>query len=326
MSDMKRREFITLRSDAADPAWGWMSLSWLAVLIGCLYILSAKLSLSLLTPDGVAVFWPAAGVAAGALIAFGPRARWAVVAGTMVATIVANLLGDRNLLSSVVFAVCNAGEALLAAALIERFFSSPFNLDRLRHVLGLLGAAIIATAVSGIGGTLGFALFHSTTASLLVTWQNWFASDALGIITIAPLLIGLASATREPPGRNETIEGLAALASLIIMSVIVIALPPEPWTTVVPIALLFPVLLWIGARCRPVFAAAAAFIVTLAIVWTTTIGIGHFGDPGLPMADRVLAARAAILAVALCAYVLAALFAERRQHEAALAESEARLQ
>jgi PAS domain S-box-containing protein len=84
--------------------------------------------------------------------------------------------------------------------------------------------------------------------------------------------------------------------------------------------------LWIGARCPPVFAAAAAFIVTLAIVWTTTIGIGHFGDPGLPMADRVLAARAGILAVALCAYVLAALFAERRQHEAALAESEARLQ
>jgi PAS domain S-box-containing protein len=244
----------------------------------------------------------------------------------MVATIVANLLGDRNLLSSMVFAVCNAGEALLAAGLIERFFSSPFNLDRLRHVLGLVGAAIIATAVSGIGGTLGFALFHSTTASLLVTWQNWFASDALGIITIAPLVIGLASATRDPPARSETIEGLVALASLIVMSVIVIALPPEPWTTVVPIALLFPVLLWIGARCPPVFAAAAAFIVTLAIVWTTTIGIGHFGDPGLPMADRVLAARAGILAVALCAYVLAALFAERRQHEAALAESEARLQ
>jgi integral membrane sensor domain MASE1 len=298
-----------------------MSLSWLAVVIGGVYILSAKLSLSLLTPDGVAVFWPAAGVAAGALIAFGPHARWAVVAGTMVATIVANLLGDRNLLSSMVFAVCNAGEALLTAGLIERFFSSPFNLDRLRHVLGLLGAAIIATAVSGIGGTLGFALFHGATASTFVTWQNWFASDALGIITIAPLIIGLASATREPPARNETIEGLVALASLVVMSVIVIALPPEPWTTVVPIALLFPVLLWIAARCRPVFAAAAAFIVTLAIVWTTTIGIGHFGDPGLPMADRVLAARAGILAVALCAYVLAALFAERRQHEAALAEA-----
>ena len=270
------------RSDAADLTRRWMTLSGVAIVVGGVYILSAKLSLSLLTPDGVAVFWPAAGVAAGALIALGPRARWAVVAGTMVATIVANLLGDRNLLSSIVFALCNAGEALLAAGLIERYFGSPFSLDRLRHVLGLLAAAILAAAVSGIGGALGFALFHATTASMIDTWQNWFASDALGIVTIAPLVIGLASATREPPARNETIEGLVALASLIIMSIIVIALPPEPWTTVVPIALLFPVLLWIAARCRPVFSAAAAFIVTLAIVWTTTIGIGHFGDPVSP--------------------------------------------
>jgi PAS domain S-box-containing protein len=234
--------------------------------------------------------------------------------------------GDRNLASSLVFALCNAGEAPLAAALIDRYFGSPFSLGRLRHVLGLVGAAIVATAVSGIGGALGFAFFYGAKASFLSTWQNWFASDALGIVTIAPLVIGLASVAREPPARNETIEGLIALASLIIVSIIVIALPSGPWTTVVPIALLFPILLWIAARCRPVFAAAAAFIVTLAIVWTTTIGIGHFNDPGLPMADRVLAARAGILAVALCAYVLAALFAERREHEAALAESEARLQ
>jgi PAS domain S-box-containing protein len=310
---------------AGDRA-GWMSALWLALAVGCVYILSAKMSLALLTPDGVAVFWPAAGIAAGTLIAAGPTARWAVALGTFGATIVANILGDRNLASAIVFGLCNAVEALLAAGLIERIFGSPFSLDRLRHVLGLVGAAIVATAISGVGGALGFAFFHGGAGSLFGTWQNWFASDALGIVTIAPLVLGLASAARTPPGRSETIEGLLALASLVVMSIIVIALPPDPWTTVVPIALLFPVLLWIAARCQPVFAAAAAFIVTLAIVWTTTLGVGHFGDPGLPMADRVLAARAGILAVALCAYVLAALFAERRQHEAALAESEARLQ
>jgi PAS domain S-box-containing protein len=314
------------RSDAPNAAQRWMSWSWLAVVVGGLYILAAKLSLSLLTPDGVAVFWPAAGISAGALIAFGPSARWAVAAGTMVATVVANLMGDRNLSSSLVFALCNAGEALLAAALIQYYFGSPFNLDRLRHVLGLVGAAIVATAVSGVGGALGFAFFHGGKASIFDTWQNWFASDALGIVTIAPLVIGLVSAAREPPAPDETLEGLLALASLIVMSVIVIALPPKPWTTVVPIALLFPVLLWIAARCPPLFSAAAAFIVTLAIVWTTTIGVGHFGDPGVPMVNRVLTARAGILAIALCAYVLAALFAERRHNETAVAESEARLQ
>jgi len=313
-------------SSAADPVWSWMTSIVTAVVVGCVYILSANMSLALLTPDGVAVFWPAAGVASGTLIALGPHARWAVVAGTMAATIVANLLGDRNVASSIVFALCNAGEALLTAGLIDRFFGSPFNLDRLRHVLGLLGAAMVATAVSGIGGALGFVLFHDARGSIFVTWQNWFASDALGIVTIAPLIIGLASVARQPPARSQAMEGFIALASLIVMSVIVIALPQAPWTTVVPFALLFPVLLWITARCPPFFAAAAVVIVTLAIVGTTTIGIGHFGNPGLPMAERVFAARAGILAVALCAYVLAALFAERRQHEIALAESEARVQ
>jgi hypothetical protein len=43
-------------SDPADLARRWMGLSWLAVVVGGIYILSAKLSLALLTPDGVAVF------------------------------------------------------------------------------------------------------------------------------------------------------------------------------------------------------------------------------------------------------------------------------
>ena len=312
-------------SNAANSSQ-WFRSILVAVLVACAYVLAARWSLALLTPDGVAVFWPAAGIAAGTLIVAGPSARLAVAVGTMAATIVANLMGDRNLWSTLIFAICNAGEALIAAGLIERYFGSPFSLNRLRNVLGFVAVAIVATTISGIGGTIGFLLFHDAPVSIFRTWQNWFASDGLGIVTMAPLIIGLASAARTPPGRSETFEGLVALAWLVVMSVFVIALPPGPWTTVVPIALLFPLLLWIAARCQPVFAAAATFIVTLAIVWTTTIGIGHFGDPSLPMSDRVLAARAGILAVALCAYVLAALFAERREHEAALMESEARLQ
>src|SRR5262249_28391040 len=42
--------------------------------------------------------------------------------------------------------------------------------------------------------------------------------------------------------------------------------------------------------------------------------------------DRIMGAQAAILGVALCAYVLAAVFAERRQHASVLEESKALLQ
>jgi len=107
----------------------------------------------------------------------------------------------------------------------------------------------------------------------------------------------------------------------VVMTVIIVLLPPEPWQTVRPAALLLPILLWLTARCQPVFAAAAAFIVSLTTVWTITFGIGHFGNPGLPIGDRILDAQAAIVAFTLYAYVLAALFAERRQSEARLQEA-----
>jgi PAS domain S-box-containing protein len=312
---------------ANGPPRRWAGVIGLAVAVGAAYFLAARLSLALLTkPDGVAVFWPASGVAAGVLIAMGPSARLPVAVGAIVATIVANLLGDRTLWSSIAFALCNAGEAVLTAWLIERHFGSGFTLNSVRNVLGLMAAAIVGTAVSGIGGTAGFRYFHSSTAPILTTWQHWFVSDALGIVTVAPLLIGLASAVRDPPPLSELTEGAIALVALALMSGLVIFLPREPWATVVPIALLFPLLLWLSARCRAVFASAAAFVIALTIVWTTTFGIGYFGDPSLPIADRIIGAQAVILAVSLCAFVLAALFTERRRSEAALIEGEAQLQ
>jgi PAS domain S-box-containing protein len=312
----------------ADPTLPPIGAIGLAFAVGIAYFLAAHLSLALLAePDGVAVFWPAAGVSSGVLIALGRDARLPVVSGAMIATIIAGLMGDRNVWSGTVLAFCNAGEALLAAWLIERYFGSGFTLGRLRSVLGLVAAAVVATAASGIGGTVTFKLFHSPTAPVWTTWQHWFASDAIGIIIVAPLVIGLAKALREPPPANEIFEGVVALVALAaVMAVIVVLLPPEPWQTVRPAALLLPILLWLTARCQPVFAAAAAFIVSIIIVWTITFGIGHFGDPALPIGDRTLDAQAAIVAFTLYAYVLAALFAERRQHGAALEESEMRLQ
>ncbi len=305
----------------------WIGATGLAVAVGIVYFLAARLSLALLTkPEGVAVFWPAAGVSAGVLIALGSRARWPVVVGTMAATIVANLFGDRNLWSAVLFALCNAGEALLTAWLIGHFFGPDFRLNRLRTVLGLAAAALIGTAVSGIGGAIAYKLFHSTTTPILSTWQHWLASDGLGIVAVAPLLIELASASRDRPPPGELVEGAVAVAALALVSGLAIFLRSDLLATVGPVAVLFAPLLWLAARCRPVFAAAAAFIVSLSIVWTTTFGIGYFGNPDLSMAERVRAAQVSILLVTIGASVLAALFAEirdkRKLAEAALQASE----
>jgi PAS domain S-box-containing protein len=315
------------RGRSADPTPPWIRAIGLAIAVGIAYFLAARLGLALLgEADGVALFWPAAGVSSGVLIALGRDTRLPVVGGVMVATIIANLAGDRNVWSATIFAFCNAGEAVLTAWLIERYFGFPFRLDRLRNVLGLLVVAVVATAASGIGGTVAVKLFHSPTAPIWTTWRHWFASDIVGIIIVAPLIIGLAEAAREPPPRREIVEGVVTLMVLAAMTVIIVLLPLEPWKAVRPIALLFPALVWLAARCRPGFAAAAVSIVSLAIIWTITFGSDHFRILAFPIGDRIVGAQAAILIVALCTYFLAALFAERRQHVRMLKEGQALLQ
>jgi hypothetical protein len=82
-------------------------------------------------------------------------------------------MGDRNVFSSSIFALSDAGEALFVAWMIERFIGSDFDLGRLRHVLGLLTAAVVGTAVSGLGCTLGYKLSHSPGDSAWIIWQQW---------------------------------------------------------------------------------------------------------------------------------------------------------
>src|SRR5260370_31713718 len=75
------------RSAADDLARRWVNSIRLAVAVGLVYFLAARLSVGLLLPpEGVAVFWPAAGVSSGVLIALGPLARGPVAVGGAAAT------------------------------------------------------------------------------------------------------------------------------------------------------------------------------------------------------------------------------------------------
>jgi signal transduction histidine kinase len=315
------------RSTADNLTQRWVGSIGLTAAIGLAYFLTARFSVRLiLESSGVAVFWPAAGISSGLLIALGPRARWPVLAGVMVATIATHLIINDPLWAGVALGLCNGAEALITAGLIQHYFGAGFNLVRVRHVVGLLAAAVAATTVSGIGGAVTYRLMRGPSAPMLDSWQHWFASDFVGIIAVAPLVIGLTDVVRRPSPRSEVIEGMLALVALALMTGLIISLPRGLWETVFPITWLFPVLAWLAARGRPAFSAAGAFLVSIAIVLTTILGIGHFGDPSHPINERVLGAQAGILVVTLSAYVLAALFAQRRESATHLAHSNTMLQ
>src|SRR5690242_16195180 len=309
-----------LRSAVDDPMLRWVGDIGLAAAVGVAYFLVAHNSVGLvLESTGVAVFWPAAGITSGSLIALGPRARWPLAAGVIGASVAVHY--SEPLWAGISLGLCNAAEALVIAGLIHRYFGADFTLDRLTQVLAFLAAAIAGTAVSGIGGALTYRVLQGPAADLLVTWHHWFASDIVGIVAVAPLVIGLAAALVQPPPRAELTQSIAALAALAVMTAVILSLGQEAWDTILPIAWLLPILLWLAARSRPVFAAAAAFIASSAIVWTTIFGIGHFGDASLSIDNRILEGQACILFVALSANIAAALFAERRASEERLVQS-----
>ena len=305
----------------------WVGSIGLSAAVGLAYFLTAKFSVGLvLEPAGVAVFWPAAGISSGLLIALGPRGRWPVLAGVMLATIATHLIINDPLWAGVTLGLSNGAEALITAALIHHYFGPDFNLVRVRHVVGLLAAAVAATTVSGVGGAVTYRLMRGPSVPMLDSWQHWFASDFVGIIAVAPLVIGVAAVVRRPSPRSEVIEGTLGLVALALVTGLIISLPRGLWETVFPITWLFPVFAWLAARTRPAFCAAGAFVVSITIVLTTILGMGHFGDPSLPVTDRVLEAQAGILVVALSAYVLAAIFAQRRESATYLAHSNAMLE
>jgi PAS domain S-box-containing protein len=290
-----------------------------------IYFLAARLGLNLLSASsGVAVFWPGSGIAFGILVIFGRSARPSLVIGIVVGTLAANLMSDRTFFASLCKGFCNAGEATLAAWLLERWFGFPFRFGDLHRVAGFLAAAVLATAASAIGGAATMTLLH-TAAPYWDVWCAWFLSGVVGIVAVAPLVIGLGEVWREPPSQAEWIEGLGALAVFTLIAMYVETHPTGSWLSFSPGILLLPPLLWLTACCPPTFPIAGAFVGSILVICAITYGMGQFGDPGIPILERVRGAQATVVTGTIFILCLTALFAQRKEAEERLRESQGRL-
>ena len=231
-----------------------------------------------------------------------------------------HLLGGRPLWAATCFGLCNAGEALLTAWLVDRWCGRPFKFDDWRGLWGFLAAAALATRPRPLSAPPAMHQLPVATP-LHDIWRIWAIADGLGIIIVAPIVVGLYHLAATLMPRSEAFEGTAALGLLTAASSALFTAPPGSLLAHVPPAALFPFFLWIAARCRPVFAAAAALVSSAALVGATTFRVGQFagGSVAIPTVQTML------LIGSLCALALSALFADRRRNEAALRESNERL-
>jgi hypothetical protein len=117
---------------------------------------------------------------------------------------------------------------------VERCGISPgstFSIDRLRHLIGLFVAGFIGAFVSVSWYTASYKLFFNSAAPALTLWHDWFMGIIVGIIIIAPFVIGLSAILWQQPPRSEVLEGVIALLTLGAVTAIIVSMPKELWET-----------------------------------------------------------------------------------------------
>ena len=247
-----------------------LSRRWLAalllVLAGVVVLGSVAVRFA---PAGssVAVWWPAAGLAAAFLLATGPDRRRAglVVLGVLVATGLANWYGGRPPLAAACFGVANAAESAVFWACMTSGGRRP-RLGALED-LGRLLLATVAGAVT-FGLLAGAAVELTLGGTFLPTAYAVTASHAAAVLVIAPL--GVVVRSR----RSQALRLEDALQWLVLLGV---TLAIFGTTRVVPLAFLpLPVLVWGATRLHLRTVAAQLLVVSVVVIVLTNRGAGPF--------------------------------------------------
>lgn len=162
------------------------------------YIGLGALGLTLALPPGYASpIFPAAGFALGVVLHYGYSALPTVwFASALMNLGLAYLNGNLGLESGFLAIYIGMGASIqagLGSFLIHRFASKDwFRFENEAHAIGflVLGGLIacVASASVGVGALTAFGFIGVSEALFL--WWNWYVGDALGVLLLAPLVVG----------------------------------------------------------------------------------------------------------------------------------------
>jgi len=305
--------------DSSAPWRGWrLVLAVVGVAIGYAALALVGKSMAFVG-NNVSPIWPASGFAVVAVWRGGP---WLTV-GVLLGSLFTN--HDRmGALAAALVGVGSALESLVARWLLRRFHVRP-ALDRVRDVLAfaLLGGGI-ATAVSGvIGASVICGLVAVTPPSWFAVLWTWWTGDLIGVLIIGPVLLVASHWSQVMTWRRAT--ELSVLAVLmVVVPLTVFGLPLELSGNLSPLGYLcFPPLIWAALRFGAPGAAFATLVVSAIAVVMTVRGFGPFAGFA-DLNTRLLALQTFLIASAVTAQVMAAVFAQKQAALAALRESEER--
>ncbi|MEO8245912.1 MAG: diguanylate cyclase [Chloroflexota bacterium] len=292
----------------------WMTsagvLGMVAAAVG--YAVVAQVSLVFVThPQNVAIIWPPAGIALGALLVTAPR-RWPILLLALaVAAAGAHLNAGASLFVALGMALAHTLEALLGAVLLRRL-----GVTSLASVQGtgrfFVAAALGPPAVAGLIGSM--VVVSAGGGPFIGAWVTWWLADAAGIMAITPLFLLRAGQLRLPGiGWTRMLEGASLELALLALTAVTFFAPTDAARlSSYPIFLL---LVLASLRFGVAGAAVATFQVALIATAGTVLGHGPIAVLNPLLTWQIGQAQIFVAVVFLTAFVTAAAVAERRRAE-----------
>ena len=270
--------------------------------------------------EQVTLVWPPSGIALGAVLLLG---RW-VWPGILLGAFIANLTTNMPVPGASAIAVGNTLEALTATYLLAH---AGFRADliRVRDAIALVVlAALASTMVSATVGAFTLTLSGVQPWSALpALWRDWWLGDAVGDLTVAPLLITWLSARKAGITTRQTAEAGLLAAGLVGACLLAFASPAGSPVNAYPVHyLVIPFVVWGAVRFGPRGSAAAVFVIACIAVASTTSGLGPFARRA---EEALLLLQLFVAVVALTGLLLAAAISERNANHEALSLAQTRL-
>jgi signal transduction histidine kinase len=282
------------------------AVAWLGMtaLLTTGYVIAGELALAIaFVHTSISPVWVPSGVAVAAVWRYGYRA----APGILLGAFVVNALDSAPLWSSLPIGVCNMLEAATASWLLRRYEVRQ-EMDRARDVVAFaMFAAAASTAVSATGGVSSLRAAGALPSEAMDTaWLLWWSGDAVGILTVTPLLLLVLRRRRWPRlPRGQLPEAACLVASVALVSWIGLA------THAVGPFVVFPVLTWAAMRFGHGGANLTCLFIAATVVWATGHGRGPFVEAF--RMDSLLLTQSFVAVVMATGLLLAAMTAERER-------------
>jgi signal transduction histidine kinase/integral membrane sensor domain MASE1 len=299
-------------------------------IVAIAYYLGAEIAflIGTLSDRIFAPFWPPNIVLFCALLLTPPRQWWIYIAATLPAHTLAELGVGMPAPQLIVAFVTNCLVAVANAFAVQRLLVEPPWFGTIRKtIIYVLITAFLSPAFCALGGAFVQILGGGSIDDFGQFWARWYASNALGSLTLGPIaMICLESTTRPrlaPTGR--AVE--AAIIAAVLTSACIIAFEdlPSIATGYLPLLLYLPlpIIVWAVVRFGAKGASGAIFVISVVLIWRTLNGPSLF-DIGSPEAN-VFGMQLFLIGLSPPILLLGSAIEETRRAERTTRESEQRI-